>query len=460
MLGLPLAAVVFASSCASSVPPTGVAIEDVTVIDAVRGVRENQRVVTDGDLIVSVTEMSEPAPPTAERFDASGRFLMPGLWDMHVHFLYDDALTDAMPGLFLRYGITSVRDTGGDLARMTALRRRLDASDIPAPRVFLAGPLLDGRLVIYDGGDPRRPAMGTSVPDAESARRQVRLLKEAGADFIKIYELVEPAVFDALADEARKVRLPIASHVPLTMTADVVGPRTDSMEHLRNIDLACAANWQKLLAVRQARIQEFGDGRGIELRSELHVLQRRPAIADFDEARCDEVIDTLRDTIQVPTLRLNQMRMARTFERPDWTPALAELPEAVRDSWHERADRMRHAGPPADNAFAEWSQILTSKLQAQGVPIGAGTDIPIGLAIPGYALHTELELLVASGLTSLEALHAATVQPARFFGLEDEMGQVQPGMRADLVLLDANPAMDIRNTRRIAGVMSRGEWVP
>ena len=109
---------------------------------------------------------------------------------------------------------------------------------------------------------------------------------------------------------------------------------------------------------------------------------------------------------------------------------------------------------------AKWSQFLTSKLKARGVPIGAGTDTPISLAIPGYALHTELELLVEGGLTPLEEVHAATVQPARFFGLDDEMGQVQAGMRADLLLLDGNPAEDIRNTRRIAGVMTRGEWVP
>ena len=127
-LRLTLALVVLGSGCATSVPPTGLAIEDVTVIDAVSGVREHQRVVVDGDLILSVTGMDGPAPPVADTLDGSGRFLMPGLWDMHVHFLYDDALTDVMPGLFLRYGITSVRDTGGDLGRMTALRERLEAS--------------------------------------------------------------------------------------------------------------------------------------------------------------------------------------------------------------------------------------------------------------------------------------------------------------------------------------------
>ena len=138
---------------------------------------------------------------------------------------------------------------------------------------------------------------------------------------------------------------------------------------------------------------------------------------------------------------------------------MALLPASVQQRWQVQAERQRDSGP-ADDTFAEWSLFLTSRLKARGVPIGAGTDTPIGLGIPGYSLHTELELLVASGLTPLEALYAATVQPARFFGLEDEMGQVEVGMRADLVLLDGDPLDDIRNTRRIAGVMARGRWLP
>ena len=386
-------------------PPTGIAIEDVTVIDAVSGAREHQRVVVDGDLIRSVTGMDGPAPPAAETLDGSGRFLMPGLWDMHVHFLYDDALTDVMPGLFLRYGVTSVRDTGGDLARMTALRERLEASDVPAPRVFLAGPLLDGQFRRLRRGRSRR------ARHSERACQTPSLRGSRCADSGTRARISSRST--SWSPQKCSTRLPIAAHVPLTMTADVAGPLTNSMEHLRNIELACAADWQELLEERRSRIQGFGDGRGIELRSELHALQRLPAIADFDEGRCDVVLDTLRNTIQVPTLRLNMMRMVGIFARPNWPPALAALPDEVRRNWQERADQMRHEGRPADDTFAKWSQFLTSKLKARGVPIGAGTDTPISLAIPGYALHTELELLVEGGLTPLEAVHAATVQPAR-----------------------------------------------
>lgn len=446
--------------CAQSVPPTGIALENVTVVDAVGGVRTNQRVVVEDDLIVAVGAMSESHPPAAETIDGQGRFLIPGLWDMHVHFLYDEELTDVMPSLFLRYGITSVRDTGGDLSQMVALRERFDASAAPTPRLFFSGPLLDGQFVVYDGGDAGRPHLGTSVPSVDAARDHVRALKTAGADFIKIYELVAPEVFAALVDEARSLSLPIASHVPLMMTADTAGPSVDSMEHLRNIELACATNWEALLEEREMRFREFGEGRGFDLRSGLHALQRLPAIGAYDENRCDDVLDSLRDTIQVPTLRLNASGMVRRFDQPDWNPAVATLPVSVQQRWQAQAERQRESAARADHTFSEWSLFLTSRLKARGVPIGAGTDTPIGLGIPGYSLHTELELLVDGGLTPLEALHAATVQPARFFGLEDEMGQVAVGMRADLVLLDGDPLDDIRNTRRIAGVLARGRWLP
>jgi hypothetical protein len=151
---------------------------------------------------------------------------------MHVHFLYDERLTDAMAAQFLRYGITSVRDTGGNLARLAALRERLEAGPEPAPRMFFAGPLLDGQFVVYDGGDPGRPPLGTDVSTPEAAERQVAELEAAGADFIKIYELVSSETFSALVEAARARGLPIAAHVPLSMVADQAGPQLAGIDGL------------------------------------------------------------------------------------------------------------------------------------------------------------------------------------------------------------------------------------
>lgn len=453
-----LALILLLSGCTPEPKQADVSIENVHVIDAAHGLRVEQRVVVEGGRILAIAPMAEPAPAAKRTYDAGGRYLIPGLWDMHVHFLYDESLTEEMPGLFLRHGITSVRDTGGELDRLAALRARLRADPDPEPRIFISGPLLDGEFVVYDGNDPGRPKLGTGVPDVDAARRSVLALEAGGADFIKIYELVHPEVFEALVGEARARGLPIASHVPLMMTADSAGPMVDSMEHLRNIELACASGWAVLLEARRSRIRGFAEGRGYDLRRELHAEQRLPAIAEYDEARCNTVLDALTSTIQVPTLRLNTLAMSRPFERPDWAPTLARLPENVQQHWLPLVAQISAVAATMDHTFAEWSLFLISRLAARGVPIGAGTDTPIGLAIPGYSLHTELEMLVRAGMTPLEALHAATVQPARFFGMEDELGLIRPGMLADLVLLDANPLDDIENTRRIRRVMSRGEW--
>jgi imidazolonepropionase-like amidohydrolase len=448
------------AACAEPSPTTGIAFEHVTVIDAVNGVRDNQRVVIVDERIASVSDMAEPAEPVTQVIDGRGRYLIPGLWDMHVHFLFDEALTDAMPGMFLRYGITSVRDTGGDSARLAALRERLQASAQPHPRIFFSGPLLDGRLVVYDGGDPGRPELGIDVAATAVAERRVADVAAAGADFIKIYELVTPEVFHALVAAARARDLPIAAHVPLSMTADEAGPHVDSMEHLRNVELACAGDWADRLQARRDRIAAFEDGRGFDLRSELHASQRLPAIAAYDAERCESVLAALADTVQVPTLRLNAFDAVRPYEREDWASALAALPPAVAAAWSEAAERLRQAAAETDNTFAEWSLFLAGEMHARGVPIGAGTDTPITLAVPGYSLHTELALLVRSGMSPLEALHSATVIPARFFGRDAEMGTIAAGMVADLVLLGADPLADIDHTRLIEGVMSRGTWMP
>jgi cytosine/adenosine deaminase-related metal-dependent hydrolase len=435
-----------------------VVINNVTVIDALSPPRPGQRVTIDDGLITTVGPMSDESPAGESVLDADGRYLIPGLWDMHVHFLYDEALTSDMADLFIKYGVTSVRDTGGDVGRMSVIAQQLTTRDF-APRLFYSGPLLDGRFVVYDGGDPGRPELGTSVANTDAAEAQVEQLQSSGASFIKIYELVAPEVFTALANAAAERNMPIASHVPLMMTADQAGPLADSMEHLRNIELACAADWRSLLATRQQQISGFTEGRGYDLRRNLHSLQRIPAIKNYDEARCDQVLSELTETIQVPTLRLNTVGMVRPFDRDDWADALADLPPAVQESWQESADRISAGADSADHTFAEWSLFLISRLAHNGVPIVAGTDTPIGLGIPGYSLHTELELLVEAGLSPAEALHAATVEAAGFFDLEEEIGTIAPGMRADLLLLTGNPLDDIGNTRTIERVMINGRWV-
>ncbi len=438
-----------------------IAISNVTVIDAVSGERPGQTVLIEGDRIVLVGPVdSIYFSGSHEIIDGTGKFLIPGLWDMHVHLTFDERFTAAMPEMFIRYGITSVRDTGGLMEKMAPVVERMRAQGAVAPRVFFSGPLLDGVPVVYDGIDA--PEIGVPNPDAGTVRSRVAELKSQGADFIKIYEMVSPDVFAALVEAAGEHGLPIAAHVPLSMRASTAGPHVNSMEHLRNVELDCAGHSDELFEARRQRLSAGGETSGMKLRTFLHNLQRRDAIAAFDEGRCAEVLGTLRNTIQVPTARLNTLSMFPVFERDDWPEAAAGIPQAVQDEWSGPSPSPWVSRDPArrDLTVAQYTLDMIARMHEAGVPIGAGTDTPIALAIPGYSLHNELEVLVAAGLTPLEALGAATVQPARFFSLEDEMGAIGPGMRADLVLLDANPLTDISNTRTINRVIARGRLMP
>lgn len=445
------------NGCSSAVESQQTLIENVSVVDPVSGLTQNQQVLIEDGKIAAVADTSQALTlnANAERFDAQNRYLIPGLWDMHVHFVYDPTLTNEMADLFLDYGVTSVRDTGGDIEQLVKLR---DALPSPKPNIYISGPLLDGKFVVYDGSDPDRPPLGTGVSEPGAADAAVAALKEAGADFIKIYELVQPETYAALAAAARQRDMPIASHVPLMMTADSAGPMADSMEHLRNIELACASNWQELLAQRQQRIRNFTEGLGYALRAGLHSDQRIPAINNYDETRCNQVLDTLSSTIQVPTLRLNTVTHLKPFQREDWPAALAALPQATQFAWRARIDGLQQL-MAIDPTFSKWSVFLIERLLARGVPIGAGTDTPIGLGIPGYSLHTELEFLVQGGMTPQQALYAATITPAEFFNMADTRGRLTKGMRADLVLLKDNPLTDIRHSRSVEAVMLAGEWV-
>ena len=440
-------------------PLNDILIHNVTTIDGVAGRKSGQSVLVRDGQIHAVKNTEKDVEAAAVVIDGTGQYLIPGLWDMHVHIVYEPRLTDLMPELFLDYGVTSVRDTGALLHEIKPEISRWRSQGPLAPDIYFSGPLLDGRLVVYDGNG--RTEIGTANASASIAKDQINQLYEAGIDFIKIYELVSPDVFNAMVATARQLDLPIAAHVPLSMKAGDAGPQVNSMEHLRNIEIACADNADQLHLERTSVLTEPGNRSGYELRSHLHSTQRPIALASaaLESEQCQQVIRSLQDTIQVPTLRLNTISRFPPDQRPDWTDKLKTLPDAVVAEWLETARFFAARPSELSNRMSDWSLALVKAMQQADVPIGAGTDTPIGQAIPGYSLHTELERLVDAGLSPLQAITAATIKPAAFFKLERSLGQIQPGMEADLVLLDADPLLDIRNTRTIVAVISDGQRV-
>ena len=435
--------------------PVDLAIRNVTVIDAVNPIRRNQTVfIDDGRIIDIVDSNTAPETPASQQIDTNGQYLIPGLWDFHVHFTFDKRFTDAMAGLFLYHGITNVRDTGGLLEDLLPVVDTLRSAGSNAPNIWYSGPLLDGKDVVYDGVN--FPGLGIANPTPEAARANIAEIHAAGASFLKIYEMVTPEVFAAIVDEAGLRNLPIDGHVPLSMRARDVAPQVQSLEHLRNYEMDCVSDPELWLAARQAELANVANEPGNVLRSRLHTLQRLTAIIAEDPAVCAETTEALKATITVPTLRMNSMDLYVPFARDDFDRAMDLIPASVSEEWRAARDALAASEEAVDTTFAEWSLRRTGELHLAGAPIAAGTDTPIGWSIPGYSLHTELEQYVEVGMTPLEALHSATVKPAEFFGLENEMGQIKAGAVADAVLLNANPLEDITATRSVEAVINRG----
>jgi len=441
--------------------PASLAIENVTIIDA-NQILENATVVISGETIAAVgATAAMTLPDTAERIDGTGKYLIPGLWDAHVHLsYYPDLTVDAWYPLLLANGITSVRDTGGLIEKIMPLRDIARAEGATAPRVYVAGPLVDGAQRVYAGLNGR-PNISVGVGSPEEARAEIDRLQAAGVDLIKLYEMNSPEAFAAAAARAEELGLPTTSHVPLSMdAADAAATGVDGMEHLRNLELACAANYGGLLAERRETLAASTDMDGGDLRTQLHSMQREAAIAAQDSDRCQTVIKALGDNrvFQTPTLTVNTIRTERLFSHPRWQETFVYLPTAVQESWSASAARFgtQMQASEAGDAFTNWSYEMVKRLQDSGVPVMAGTDAPIGFLTPGYALHEELRLLTEAGLSAMEVLTAATLHPAQFMGLDDKLGTIEAGKWADLVLLDADPRQDIANARAINTVIKGG----
>lgn len=431
--------------------PPSVFIASVIPVDPIDGEMPVADVLIAGGRIHAMEAPGQLAPPSDASFiDGRGRYLIPGLWDMHAHFAYDENFAEAMADLFVSYGITSVRDTGGPTSFLIPFRERMEARGA-APRIHLAGPLLDGIPTVYDGHSV--PEVGEPITSSIAAKSRVNELAALGVDFIKIYEMVTPEVFHALVAAAADHQLPIAAHVPLRMRARQAAPKVQSLEHFRNLAIDCASDAETLLETRIELLDAGTDETGLALRAAVHAAQRDNAIANEDPDECATVIASLKNTVQVPTIRLTAMTQYPPFKDVDWNDALEDLPEPMRSSWRRAPQFM---DPLTYRALGEWALAFVPRLAAANVTIGAGTDTPIGWAVPGYSLHRELEILRDAGLTNQQALQAATTVPAQFFGIEEQRGRLRTGFDADLVLLRANPLEDIRNTRHLERVILRG----
>lgn len=421
----------------------------VTVIDVTGGpVQPDRTVEISRGHITAISDSAKTVvPKDSQVVVASGKFLVPGLWDMHVHWY----LKEYLP-LFVANGVTGIRQMWGN-AEHYAWRTQIENGSLLGPHMVIASRIIDGPKPYWPGS--------IAVASEAEGRQAVLQAKQDGADFVKVYSFLPREAYFAIADEAKKQGIPFAGHVPGAVSAEEAsraGQKT--FEHLIGVLPACSTRSGELLEAAQADLVE-------EMASEKpkfwgpHFKPLRQAMLDSystDKAAALFAVLKSNGTWQCPTFTV--LRMFGYGDDPAFLndTRLKYMPRQVKASWDPArgGDRSEEDFAYARREFRKNLEVVGA-MQKSGVGILAGTDTLNPYCFPGFSLHDELGFLVQAGLTPMEALQAATLNPARFLGKEKEMGTIEVGKIADLVLLEANSLVEIRNTTKIAAVVFEGK---
>jgi len=454
-----LAHVVWCIVSAAAVPAQPpLVISHVNVVDVVHGgvKRDMTLVIVDGKVseIRGVRELSE-FPSGSTFVDGSGKFVIPGLWDMHQHFEGEPGIREF--NLLLANGVLGIRNMGGVAKEVFRAREETARGKVLGPHIVACGP-------IVDGADPTNPPISLSVRDRDEARRTVQALKAMGADCVKVHDGVSPEAYFAIADEVRKVGLPLVGHVPVrvhTWQATNAGQR--SIEH--QIGLRGASTVEEAMLESEASDDTFARAmrtKDFRLIPESIARKGNYILDHFSDQRAHDLYRTYarNGTHLVPTLVTDRaLTWVDEISKVD-DPRLKYIPATQREWWNPERGMLTRYRTPAYVAFRkrQYEKTLQQIAVAHraGVVFLAGTDTTLPFIYPGFSVHDELGLFVQAGLTPLEALQTATINPARFLGLEQSMGTVQPGRIASLVVVDADPLRDIHNTTKISAVILRG----
>ena len=448
---LPLVLLLIAILSAAQKHPEVLIITNVDIVDTRQGLTSpNLTVVIKNGRIDSIAKHAMIASSQKTQVvNGTGKYLIPGLWDMHAHSAGGPASpwdAKVILPLYIANGITGIRDMGGNLQLLQQRKQSIERGELLGPHMYISGPFLNG-------GKPYEYTITTNSP--EEGRAAVDKLAGEHVDFIKVLSDLSRDTYFAIAEEAKKQKLTFAGHVPESISAaDASAAGQRSIEHLSGLTLACSTEESELRRQRADAIQK-GDNDAYHaagVRS-LDTYDPGKARALFAEFKKNE-------TWQVPTLSWWRVQsQIDSLSASD--PLLKYVPASAHRDKEWNLDQIKQSTSPelvADLKRAMTRYIeLTRGLHEAGVPIMAGTDSPDPWVFPGFSLHDELELLVEAGFTPGQALHAATYSPAEFIGKLSDYGMAEKGLVADLVLLDANPLLDIRNTRKISAVIVRGK---
>jgi len=414
-----------------------IALEGATLIDGAGGApKPDALIIIRNGHIETIARVNEiPIPKSAERVNLAGKTIIPGLIDAHAH------VEQWAAGRYVAWGVTTVRDLHGGMDTVLALKNALNLGSIFGPRMFSAGAMIDGTPPTYPN------ATGVITPD--QARRAVDQHAVAGVDYLKIYTKITPTLLRPLLDEAEKLRLPVAAHLGKTDALTAARAGVVSIEHMAGVVQAATGD------------PAFANAHDSFLTGWTTEERGWAGLDSSSIARTARALAQTKVAI-VPTLVVHDM-LARLDNPILLTrPGMEDVPENAQ-SVRSVPSLLRRTGWRASDFDAfrrsrrRQDQFVREYKRAGGA-IAAGSDAANQLLIPGYSLHEEMSLLVAAGLTPLEAITAATRRGAQLLKA-DSLGMLAPGKVADLVVLNGNPAGNIAATRSIAMVMIRGRII-
>lgn len=428
-------------------------LTDVTIVDVTEGtLTPNQSILIRDGLIVEVGPEIE-LDASATRIDGAGGYLIPGLWDSHVHIFSSATEPDTALPLYLINGVTGIRDMGAlwPIAEQKALQARIETGEALGPRLVLSGAWVDAS----PGSWP-----GMFLADSpEDAREVVARVAAEGWAAVKAYSMLDEPTYLALAEAAHEARLPFVGHIPERVAlGTAIAAGQNGMEHFGRIPMACSTDEARMLGDLRAAMAE---GAPLERVFEIMAARNRIILETWDQCLCETVLARMAGARMhaSPTLVVADFYLGN-WPAPD-TLRMQMIPAQVREAWGKPDFRLE-AMTDEVRALASETIALDRRtfLMAHdaGVPILASTDASFAnpYLFHGFSLLDELDLYVAIGLTPREALYTATVAPPRFFRLADQDGTIASGRRADLVLLTANPLEDLTTLRRPQAVITGG----
>jgi imidazolonepropionase-like amidohydrolase len=394
------------------------AITGATLIDGTgRAPVADAVVVVEGERITAAGPRAlVKIPKGAQVLDAGGRYLMPGLWDMHAHFEQVE-----WGPVYLAAGVTTVRDVGNEFEFITSVRDAVKSGRGLGPRMLLAG--------VVDGDSPA--ALGVNLADTpEEARAVVRRYHDAGFQQMKLYSSLKPDIVRAVAAEAHALGMTVTGHVPNGMNAfEGVEAGMDQINHVQYLPPVMLPKGYKPQPNSAPPLVDLSSP---EARAAIEFFKSHGTV--FDPTL--SIFEWILHPADVPFAQIE--------------PGAAKLPPELTEAINNTG--VPPQGAARARAIMEEYIAIVGALHRAGIPVVAGTD----QVVPGHSLHREIELYVKAGFTPLEAIQAATVVPARVMKLDKELGTIEPGKLADMIIVDGNPLEDISNTRRVRTVVSGG----